>query len=702
MSFLKDISIDKIRNAAEDVYNQAKPKTDLEAKVYEVLSHKNWGASTTLLNEVARESFDYDKFPVITRLIWEAMDSRPAAWRVIFKGLTLCEHLIKHGSERCVDDARYHSHQLRSLQKFNYYEGTVDRGIGVREKAKQVVELLGDDERIREERNKAKALRDKFGGTGDMSGIGSGGGGSSGGGGGTDRYSGYGNSGGGGYGGDKGISSSYGGAGAGGASDTHGFSGRYSDKNSSSSGGTKSNEASSYSAEPTFASIPDSTKPATKKKTKKKKKKATTTAAVNDTPASAPPSAPEVDLFSFDSPEPAPATTAAPTPNGDEFDAFTSARAAPATSAFDNTPVAAATNDDLFGAFSGSRAQTAAPTQAAIVDPFATNTAPATVPNMHQTSFNNPAMMSSPQMNMMQGGVGNGMVSQFSNSVPTDPNNAMSGTKIAAAVSQQPADSDDFGDFSGATTSPKLGSADPISKLINLDSLSLNKKKEDKAHAPILYNVAAQQSFMTQQYAPKTDTGNEMAFSGLDGIQKPMNFSIKSNSGGHRNAGQPIMSTMTSQPSTQTMPSSQMMGGNMQGMMGSMQAGGMMPGMQAAGMMGGTQGANMVGVQGGNMMSGMQGGNMMGGTQGANMMGGMQGANMMGNVPQQMMGGMQGANMGGMQSGGMMGGANTTGGMANMQTGGMMGGQSSMGQPMNQTNMPSAMGNDAGWHGFTS
>ena len=29
--------------------------------MYEVLSHKNWGSSSTLMNEVARDTFDYDK-----------------------------------------------------------------------------------------------------------------------------------------------------------------------------------------------------------------------------------------------------------------------------------------------------------------------------------------------------------------------------------------------------------------------------------------------------------------------------------------------------------------------------------------------------------------------------------------------------------------------------------------------------------------
>ena len=204
-------------------------------------------------------------------------NQRPAAWRVVFKGLTLLEHLIKNGSERCVDDARNHSHLLKKLFQFNYYEGTVDRGLGVREKSKQIVEILGDDERIREERSKAKQLRERFGAK--MAGVGSntsGGIGGGGGGGGGSQYGGYGNDsnwdnrgssggGGGGY-GESGI----GGRGTGGYNDSSygadsggGFSGRYSDDSAT-------RAAAPASAAPTFATIPDE---GTRKKIIKKKKK---------------------------------------------------------------------------------------------------------------------------------------------------------------------------------------------------------------------------------------------------------------------------------------------------------------------------------------------------------------------------------------------------------------------------------------------
>ena len=57
------------------------------------------------------------------------------------RGYVAGEYLIKNGCERCVDEIRDHSFRIRQLQEFNYYEEKLDRGQGVREKAKQLVEL---------------------------------------------------------------------------------------------------------------------------------------------------------------------------------------------------------------------------------------------------------------------------------------------------------------------------------------------------------------------------------------------------------------------------------------------------------------------------------------------------------------------------------------------------------------------------------
>jgi hypothetical protein len=78
------------------------------------------------------------------------------------QSLCLVEHLIKNGNERIVEETRDRLRFIRALTDFSFFEGPIDRGSGVREKAKNIIELLQDNERIRVERGKARQLREKF------------------------------------------------------------------------------------------------------------------------------------------------------------------------------------------------------------------------------------------------------------------------------------------------------------------------------------------------------------------------------------------------------------------------------------------------------------------------------------------------------------------------------------------------------------
>ena len=88
------------------------------------------------------------------------------------QGLQLLEFLIKNGSERVIDDARGHLSLLKMLRQFQFTDQNgKDQGINVRNRAKELAELLSDVDRIRAERKKARANRNKFGGVeGGMSG----------------------------------------------------------------------------------------------------------------------------------------------------------------------------------------------------------------------------------------------------------------------------------------------------------------------------------------------------------------------------------------------------------------------------------------------------------------------------------------------------------------------------------------------------
>lgn len=119
-------------------------------------------------------------------------EKEASEWRQIYKALQLLEYLVKHGSERVVDDARQHVSMIKMLRNFHYTdEKGKDQGINVRNRAKELAELLGDLDRVRQERKKARANKTKYGGIGN-DGFRSGGGGGMGMGSGSSRYGGFG------------------------------------------------------------------------------------------------------------------------------------------------------------------------------------------------------------------------------------------------------------------------------------------------------------------------------------------------------------------------------------------------------------------------------------------------------------------------------------------------------------------------------
>lgn len=586
-----------------------------------MLSHKNWGSSSSLMHEVARDTFDVERFHVVTRLMWEGMENqRPAAWRIVFKALTLLEFLVKNGAERCVDDARNHGHVLRALGQFNYYEGTIDRGLGVREKSKQIMEILGDDDRIREERQKARKLRQKFGNGGAAASSTPSG-----------QSAGYGNQDswntGGGYGqGGVDSSSPYESGG--------GYSGRYA--------GSRDGDSAPAPTAPTFAAIPDN-KP---KKIKKKKKKPE-----NESSAPAPaPAAAEIDLFSFDDPSPAPAPVT--TQSNDDFGAFqTTAAPAPAV-------------DDDFGAFVASKASQP--------DPFGTP-APAPMASSFDAFGNNNTF--SPN---------NAMAGNMQNVATAFGNMTVGQTQQMQAPATTDDEFGDFADAGPKSPSAVLNStpSDPLAKLVSLDGLSKNPRNNvsnQNANKGMNFGGMGNMGMGNMGGMNSQNMNAGMNMNMNPGMNMNMNANMNPNMQSVPNVvaagGRDAISSLMG-PAPVGIPQgmgmqAQMAQPHQQGAMNPqmMQQGGVqnlnphMMGNQMAGMQNNMMGNQMLNpMQQGTMMTSVNP-NMMGGQMMGNMMGPMQG-NMMGGQP---VNGMQGNMMGGQMMGGMPG--NMQGNMMNGQMG---------------------------------
>uniref|UniRef100_A0A8C2ZSH2 Clathrin interactor 1b n=1 Tax=Cyclopterus lumpus TaxID=8103 RepID=A0A8C2ZSH2_CYCLU len=138
--------------------------SEIESKVREATNDDPWGPSGQLMGEIAKSTFMYEQFPEVMNMLWTRMlKDNKKNWRRVYKALLLLAYLIRNGSERVVTSAREHIYDLRSLENYPFIdENGKDQGINVRQKVKEMVEFIQDDDRLREERKKAKKNKDKY------------------------------------------------------------------------------------------------------------------------------------------------------------------------------------------------------------------------------------------------------------------------------------------------------------------------------------------------------------------------------------------------------------------------------------------------------------------------------------------------------------------------------------------------------------
>ncbi|KAK0148096.1 Clathrin interactor 1 [Merluccius polli] len=161
----------KVREFVDKATNVVMNYSEVESKVREATNEDPWGPSGQLMAEISRATFMYEQFPEVMNMLWARMlRDNKKNWRRVYKSLLLLAHLIRNGSERVVTSSREHLYDLRSLESYHFvgkylcvvYENGKDQGVNVRQKVKDMVELVQDDDRLRDERKKAKKNKDKY------------------------------------------------------------------------------------------------------------------------------------------------------------------------------------------------------------------------------------------------------------------------------------------------------------------------------------------------------------------------------------------------------------------------------------------------------------------------------------------------------------------------------------------------------------
>ncbi|XP_049950359.1 epsin-2 isoform X1 [Schistocerca serialis cubense] len=145
-----------------NIKNLAHNYSDAQVKVREATSNDPWGPSSTLMSEIADLTYNVVAFTEIMQMIWKRLNDHGRNWRHVYKALVLLEYLIKTGTEKVAQQCKENIFAIQTLKDFQYFEDNKDQGMSVRGKAKQLVELLKDDERLRNERARALKAKERF------------------------------------------------------------------------------------------------------------------------------------------------------------------------------------------------------------------------------------------------------------------------------------------------------------------------------------------------------------------------------------------------------------------------------------------------------------------------------------------------------------------------------------------------------------
>nr|XP_012597324.1 ENTH domain-containing protein 1 isoform X2 [Microcebus murinus] len=142
------------------VKNFVKNYSDAEIKVREATSNDPWGPSSSLMLDISDLTFNTISLSEIMNMLWQRLSDHGKNWRHVYKSLTLMDYLIKNGSKKVIQHCREGFCNLQTLKDFQHIdEAGKDQGYYIREKSKQVITLLMDEQLLHKERDVACRTR---------------------------------------------------------------------------------------------------------------------------------------------------------------------------------------------------------------------------------------------------------------------------------------------------------------------------------------------------------------------------------------------------------------------------------------------------------------------------------------------------------------------------------------------------------------
>ncbi|TDL24382.1 ENTH-domain-containing protein [Rickenella mellea] len=132
-----------------------------QSKVREATSNDLPLPSGKQMNELAQMSYHQPDFVEIMEVLDMRLNEKGKNWKQLYKALVVLDYLLHWGSENVVAYFKDNIHVIKNLREFQHVDDRNDGGIIVRHKAKDVTNLLEDEELLRNVRMNHASMHDR-------------------------------------------------------------------------------------------------------------------------------------------------------------------------------------------------------------------------------------------------------------------------------------------------------------------------------------------------------------------------------------------------------------------------------------------------------------------------------------------------------------------------------------------------------------
>lgn len=144
------------KSVLRSIKNVTNGYTSAQVMVRNATSNDPSGPTVSQMADIANHTFDRGELLEIMDIVDRRLNDKGKNWRHVAKSLTLLDYLVRYGSEDTVIWAKDNVYVIKTLREFQASDSMGrDQGAIVRVKAKELSDLLSDDDRLREERQVA-------------------------------------------------------------------------------------------------------------------------------------------------------------------------------------------------------------------------------------------------------------------------------------------------------------------------------------------------------------------------------------------------------------------------------------------------------------------------------------------------------------------------------------------------------------------